>query len=102
MATLQIGAAAPDFTLPASGGTEVALAALRGRKVVIYFYPKDDTSGCTKEAMAFNRLRPEFAATGTEVVGVSADSVASHDAFKAKYGLDLALASDADRSVLEA
>jgi len=96
------GDEAPDFTLPASDGATIRLKDLTGRKVVLYFYPKDDTSGCTKEAMDFSALRKEFAKADTEVIGVSPDSVASHDRFKAKYKLDLALAADTDRSVLEA
>lgn len=92
--TLTAGDAAPPFTLPADGGSTVSLAALAGRKIVLYFYPKDDTSGCTKEAIAFNGLKPQFAAAGAEIIGVSADSVASHDKFKAKYGLGFTLASD--------
>jgi len=77
------------------------LGGLKGRKVVIYFYPKDDTSGCTREAQDFQALREEFKTSDTEVIGISADSVASHDRFRAKYGLDFTLASDEDKSVLE-
>lgn len=98
--TLTAGDAAPPFTLPADGGSSVSLAALAGRKVVLYFYPKDDTSGCTKEAIAFNGLKPQFAAAGAEIIGVSADSVASHDKFKAKYGLGFTLASDETMEML--
>jgi peroxiredoxin Q/BCP len=96
------GDMAPDFDLPADGGRRVSLGALRGRAVVLYFYPKDDTSGCTREAVDFARLTPEFAASGIDVIGVSPDSTASHDAFKAKHGLDFSLASDPDKAVLEA
>jgi thioredoxin-dependent peroxiredoxin len=99
---LKAGDSAPDFTLPRDGGTTVSLASLKGGKVVLYFYPKDDTSGCTKEAMEFNRLKAEFAAAGTEIIGVSPDDVKSHDRFKKKYGLDFALASDASHAMLEA
>jgi thioredoxin-dependent peroxiredoxin len=99
---LHIGDVAPDFTLPRDGGATIALAGLKGRKVVLYFYPKDDTSGCTKEAIAFNGLKAEFAEAGAEIIGVSADSVASHDKFKKKYGLDFALASDEAKAMLEA
>jgi thioredoxin-dependent peroxiredoxin len=100
--TLQIGDAAPAFELPATGGAPISLAGLKGRKAVIYFYPKDDTSGCTLEAQDFQALKGEFAGAETEVIGVSADSVASHDRFAQKYGLDLTLASDEDRTMLEA
>ena len=100
--TLQIGDAAPAFELPATGGAPISLAGLKGRKAVIYFYPKDDTSGCTLEAQDFQALRGEFAEAGTEVIGVSADSVASHDKFARKYGLDFTLASDESLTMLEA
>ncbi|WP_309391413.1 peroxiredoxin [Chelatococcus sambhunathii] len=100
--TLKIGEAAPDFELPGAGSQTVRLKDLRGKAVVLYFYPKDDTSGCTKEAMEFNRLRGDFAKAGAEIVGVSPDSVASHDKFRAKYGLDLSLAADEDKRMLEA
>lgn len=99
---LKEGAIAPDFTLPTDGGRSVSLAGLRGRKVVLYFYPKDDTSGCTAESKDFNALKADFAGAGTEIVGISPDSAASHDKFKAKYGLDFALAADTDKTVLEA
>jgi len=100
--TLAIGAKAPDFKLPADGGTTVSLSSLKGKKVVVYFYPKDDTSGCTREAMEFNALRGEFDAAGTVIVGISADSVASHDKFKKKYDLGFALGSDESKATLEA
>ena len=100
--TLQIGDAAPAFELPATGGAPISLAGLKGRKAVIYFYPKDDTSGCPLEAQDFQALKGEFAGAEPEVIGVSADSVASHDRFAQKYGLDLTLASDEDRTMLEA
>ncbi len=100
--TLAIGAKAPDFSLPADGGATVSLAALKGSKVVLYFYPKDDTSGCTREAMEFNALRGEFEKAGTRIIGVSADSVASHDKFKKKYDLGFALGSDESKATLEA
>lgn len=98
---VQEGDKAPDFALPGAGGTEVRLSALAGRKVVVYFYPKDDTSGCTKEAIAFNGLRREFEATDTHVIGISADSVARHDRFRAKHDLAITLASDEDRKAIE-
>jgi peroxiredoxin Q/BCP len=98
---LQPGDQAPDFALPATGGSTVSLKELRGRKLVLYFYPKDDTSGCTLEAQNFNRLKGAFAAAGTEVIGVSPDGLKSHDRFRAKYGLDLTLASDEAKAMLE-
>lgn len=96
------GTAAPDFDLPGAGGSRIRLADLKGRKVVLYFYPKDDTSGCTREAMEFNALRAEFEAAGATVVGVSPDDVKSHDKFKAKYELGFDLASDTEKAMLEA
>jgi peroxiredoxin Q/BCP len=100
--TLTIGSEAPAFTLPGTDGQEIALDTLRGRKVVLYFYPKDDTSGCTREAQDFQALRQDFAAAETEIVGVSPDSLKSHDRFRAKYGLSFPLASDEAKSMLEA
>jgi thioredoxin-dependent peroxiredoxin len=99
---LHPGDAAPPFSLPATGGRAVSLAGLKGRTVALYFYPKDDTSGCTREAQDFNALRDAFAACNAEVIGVSADSLASHDKFRTKYGLDLTLASDEEKRALEA
>jgi peroxiredoxin Q/BCP len=99
---LKVGGKAPDFDLPASGASRITLSALSGKKVVLYFYPKDDTSGCTKEAMAFNALRDQFRAADAEIVGISADSVASHDKFRAKYELAFPLAADEDKAMLEA
>jgi len=98
----KIGAPAPDFTLPTDGGGEVTLSKLRGRKVVLYFYPKDDTPGCTKEALGFRDAAADFAAAGAVIIGVSRDSVARHDKFKAKYDLPFILASDEDGKVCEA
>jgi thioredoxin-dependent peroxiredoxin len=95
------GAAAPPFTLPASGDGRVALNDFRGRKLVLYFYPKADTSGCTKEARAFSALKQDFDKAGATVVGVSADPTAAHDKFKTKYGLDVTLASDEARKTVE-
>lgn len=100
--SLEAGDIAPDFTLAGSGGETYSLAGLLGRKVVLYFYPKDDTSGCTKEAIAFNGLRQAFADAGAEIVGVSADSVKSHDSFREKYDLAIPLASDEKKEVIEA
>lgn len=101
-APLAAGDKAPAFTLPGDGGKTLALESFAGRKLVLYFYPKDDTSGCTKEAMEFNALRAEFDSAGTAIVGVSPDSAKSHDKFKAKYALDFALASDESKTMLEA
>jgi len=100
--TLTIGSPAPAFTLPATGEQEISLDQLRGRKVVLYFYPKDDTSGCTRQAQDFQALRQDFAAADIEIVGVSPDSLKSHDKFRAKHGLDFTLASDEAKSMLEA
>ncbi len=99
---LEAGAPAPPFSIPSTSGGEVSLDTLKGRKAVIYFYPKDDTSGCTKEAQDFQRLKDAFAEAGTEILGVSADPVKSHDRFRAKYGLDFALGSDESKAMLEA
>jgi peroxiredoxin Q/BCP len=96
------GSPAPDFSLPIDGGGTLALSKLKGGKVVIYFYPKADTPGCTKESMDFSRLKPEFERAGATVVGVSADAVAAQDKFKAKHGLTVPLASDPDRNMIEA
>jgi len=96
------GDTAPDFTLPADAGATVSLKALHGKKVVLYFYPKDDTSGCTLEAKDFNDRIGAFAEAGAVVIGVSADSVASHQKFKAKFGLGFDLASDEGKETLEA
>ncbi|HEY8381803.1 MAG TPA: peroxiredoxin [Microvirga sp.] len=98
---LKVGDRAPAFSLPATGGQPITLDGLKGRKAVIYFYPKDDTSGCTREAQDFQALKPEFAKAGADVIGISADSVASHDKFGKKYGLDFTLASDESKEMLE-
>jgi len=89
-----IGDMAPDFTLPRDGGTSVTLSALRPGRVVVYFYPKDDTTGCTIEAKDFTTMAADFAAAGIKVIGISKDSVKSHDKFVAKYDLGVILASD--------
>jgi peroxiredoxin Q/BCP len=102
MTAVTVGAPAPDFDLPAPSGERAALKALRGKTVVLYFYPKDDTSGCTSEAKAFSDLGPAFAAAGAVVIGVSKDSVASHEKFKKKYDLALLLGSDETGAVVEA
>jgi peroxiredoxin Q/BCP len=97
---LKAGDAAPDFDLPGTDG-RVRLTGLRGKTVVLYFYPKDDTSGCTAEAQGFTAAAADFAAAGVVVVGVSKDSVASHQKFRAKYGLELLLGSAKDDDVVE-
>lgn len=99
---LAVGDTAPDFDLPADGGGRVSLSALKGQWVALYFYPKDDTPGCTKEAQAFTEAADAFRAIGAVVVGVSKDSVASHDKFKAKYGLNLTLGSDSEGATVQA
>ena len=88
------GASAPDFTLPRDGGSNITLSALQPGKVVLYFYPKDDTPGCTLEAQDFTARRADFTAAGTTVIGVSKDSVKAHDKFCKKHGLSIILASD--------
>ncbi|PWK62250.1 peroxiredoxin [Roseicyclus mahoneyensis] len=97
----QIGSTAPDFTLPRDGGGDITLSGLQPKTVVLYFYPKDDTPGCTKEAIAFSGLAAEFEAAGAVVVGVSKDSAAKHDKFIAKHGLGVILASDEASDVCE-
>lgn len=94
MNEVKIGAVAPDFTLPAVGGGMVTLSAATGKKVVLFFYSRDNTAGCTSEAREFAELYPEFAAAGCVVYGVSRDSLASHERFSAKLGLPYLLLSD--------
>jgi peroxiredoxin Q/BCP len=91
---LQPGDKAPSFRLATDGGGEISLSGLKGQPFVLYFYPKDDTSGCTKEALEFTKIAKKFADLGVALVGVSKDSTASHDKFKAKHKLKLTLASD--------
>ena len=98
---LEEGKKAPDFKLPGDAGEIVHLGAMKGSKVVLFFYPKDDTSGCTKEAIAFTDLAAKFKKAGTIVIGLSPDSVASHIKFKDKHSLKVTLASDEDKKVLE-
>ncbi|MEM6486991.1 MAG: thioredoxin-dependent thiol peroxidase [Pseudomonadota bacterium] len=95
------GDAAPDFSLPADGGRTVALGDYAGRQLVLYFYPKDDTSGCTKEAVGFTESIDAFEAAGAAVVGVSKDTAAKHDKFVAKHGLKVTLLSDAESDLCE-
>ncbi len=99
---LVAGAKAPAFTLVRDGGTSVSLKDFKGRNLVLYFYPKADTPGCTKEAIAFSSARAAFARAGTEILGVSADPLAAQDKFKAKHKLGIALGSDESKKVLEA
>jgi len=100
--SLAVGAKAPAFALPRDGGGTISLADYAGRKLVLYFYPRADTPGCTKEAIDFTRLKAAFARAGTEVVGVSADPIAAQDAFRDKHKLGIALASDERHKMLSA
>jgi peroxiredoxin Q/BCP len=100
-AELEPGQPAPDVALPRDGGGDFTLADAAGKAVVLYFYPKDDTSGCTLEAVDFSRRLPDFEAAGAVVVGVSKDTVKSHDKFRDKHGLGVVLLSDADSDVAE-
>lgn len=95
------GDRAPDFTLPADDGTKVQLSRLRGKPVVLYFYPRDDTPGCTREACAFRDHREELASQGAVVVGISTDDVASHRRFRDKYQLNFRLLADMDHQAAE-
>jgi peroxiredoxin Q/BCP len=99
---VDVGAEAPDFTLPSDQGGEVTLSALRGRKVVLYFYPKDDTPGCTTQACDFRDAAPTFSEVDAVVLGVSADSVESHRRFRDKFGLNFPLLADEEHAVAEA
>ncbi|MGI4879028.1 MAG: peroxiredoxin [Janthinobacterium lividum] len=99
---LDVGDAAPEFDLATDSGTNASSASLAGRKAVLYFYPKDDTSGCTVEAIDFSFMKPEFAAADTVVIGVSKDSVAAHAKFRLKHGLDVELGSDPAGTTVEA
>ncbi len=99
---LVAGAKAPAFTLPRDGGGKVSLSDFKGSKLILYFYPKADTPGCTKEAIEFSRLRADFAKSGTAILGVSADPVSAQDKFKSKHRLTIVLGSDETRNVLQA
>ena len=97
--SLAVGDKAPAFALASDGGGKVSSGDLKGKPFVLYFYPKDDTSGCTKEAIAFTERLPDFRKLGVAVIGVSPDSAASHDRFKSKHRLGFALGADVDKAV---
>jgi peroxiredoxin Q/BCP len=99
---LAIGTVAPDFTLPDQNGKAHSLSDYLGQKVVLYFYPKDNTAGCTKQACNFKELMPQFREKGAVILGVSKDSVASHKRFEEKYGLPFTLLSDEEKTVIQA
>ena len=99
--SVEDGKKAPDFTAATDGGKKLKLSELRGKPVVVYFYPKDDTSGCTAEACGFRDSLPDFGKLKTQVIGVSKDSVDKHDKFKKKYGLNFPLVSDVDGKICE-
>jgi peroxiredoxin Q/BCP len=101
MAKLEAGAKAPAFTLTDTDGNKVSLSSFAGHKVVVYFYPRDDTPGCTKEACQFNDALSDFEGIGVPVIGISADKAASHAKFRDKYGLQFTLLSDPDHAVME-
>ena len=98
---LSVGTIAPEFTLPDQDGKMHPLSEYKGQKVILYFYPKDNTAGCTKQACNFSELKPQFKEKGAVILGVSKDSVASHKKFQEKYGLAFTLLSDVDRTVIE-
>ena len=100
--TLDVGDKAPDFSAPTDGGGTASLKALKGKKVILYFYRKDDTPGCTTEACGFRDAVGDFTAAGAEIIGVSKDSVARHDKFKAKHDLPFTLVADEDGKLCEA
>lgn len=102
MTILDIGSTPPDFTLPRDGGGTITLSGLRGKPVILYFYPKDDTSGCTQEAIEFSGLRPQFQKLGATVIGMSPDPVKKHDKFKTKHDLKVDLVADEDKAITEA
>ncbi len=101
MSTPAEGDKGPDFELPTDGGGAIRLSDFKGSKVVLYFYPADDTTGCTTEAVDFTAALPDFKRAGVTVIGISPDSAASHDRFKAKHKLGVTLASDPERKVIE-
>ena len=99
---LEIGTKAPDFTLPDQNGTMHSLSEFKGKKIILYFYPKDNTSGCTKQACAFGELYPQFTEKGATVIGISKDSVASHKKFESNYSLPFTLLSDTELTAIKA
>ncbi len=99
---LEVGTKAPDFKLPDQNGEMHSLKDYKGKKVILYFYPKDNTSGCTKQACSFGELMPQFKEKGAVIIGVSKDSVASHKKFEEKYGLPFTLLSDPETEVIRA
>ena len=99
---LEIGTKAPNFSLPDQNGEMHSLSEYKGKKVILYFYPRDNTPGCTKQACSFGELMPQFKEKGVVIIGVSKDSVASHKKFEEKYGLPFTLLSDTERKVIEA
>ena len=101
MADLNVGDLAPQFDLPRDGGGSLSLTAFPGKPIVLYFYPQDDTTSCTTEAVSFSQLKPEFEKAGAVVIGLSPDSVKKHDKFKAKYDLTVDLIADEERKVIE-
>ena len=98
--SVEVGKPAPDFTLPGDDGKMVALSALKGKKVILYFYPRDDTPGCTTEACGFRDQLPDFTGSGAVIIGVSKDDTASHQKFKAKFNLPFTLVSDTEGKML--
>ena len=102
MSELAVGDVAPDFELEGDGGNKVSLIALKGKPVVVYFYPKDDTPGCTKEAIAFTEQSDAFAKLGVTIIGLSPDTAAKHDKFIAKHNLAIRLGADTEKEVAEA
>ncbi len=98
---IEKGFPAPEFTLPATGGRTIRLSDYRGRHLVLYFYPRDDTPGCTTQAKAFSELKASFESAGAGILGVSRDSLAKHEKFREKHGLSIDLASDAEATTCE-
>ena len=101
-ASLEAGQNAPDFSLPIDNGDPVTLSSFQGQNVVLFFYPKDLTSGCTKESIAFSQLKADFDQAGTHIIGISADSITRHAKFREKHDLTVDLASDEEKAVIEA
>lgn len=99
---LEVGTKAPEFTLPDQNGNKLSLKDFKGKRIILYFYPKDMTSGCTKQACSFAELYPQFLEKGVEIIGISKDSVASHKKFEEKYGLPFILLADPEKEVIQA